>query len=162
MTWDFLSTLSFGPLCLHCYCLLCCTFPITVTKDLTRETSGKDLFWITVYMNTVYHDSKGVATGHREHVQSRIWKKWILLSPILSSLSPFIYSGPLIHAMVSVKFRVVVPSSVNPLWKHPHKCTTFSVAWVIINPVKMTMKIKYRICWALGSIWIKEGVHKAY
>lgn len=49
--------------------------------------------------------------------------------------------GPQHTYSVSLTFRVCLPSSAKPLWKHLPKHSQRSVSMVILNPIKLTMRI---------------------
>lgn len=70
---------------------------------------------------------------------------YFLLSPILSSLKSSV------HGMVTHTSKMVLPTSVDPLWKHHGRYAQRCVSPAILNPSVLSMKISHQI-----HQWIDE------
>lgn len=124
------------------YLVVVITFPIAVTKYLPRLkvqsiTVGKAWQQVTLYPQT----------GKSHEYQC-------ILSPFTQSRTP-------VSGIVLPTFRVDLPTSIQSLWKQPHKHTQRWISTGILNPFSWQLRlilklVRYKWKTYLGSLLKKE------
>lgn len=130
---------------------VCCThYSIhDCERNLTKSNLRKEgRLWVTVQKDTVHRDEEDMIA---------MWSSWSLC--ILTQEATrdawrcsthfflCIQCRILAHRMLSSIFRMDLPSSVTPLWKHPQQYGQRCVSYRVPNPIKLT-----RLAMTLGVV----------
>lgn len=81
--------------------------------------------------------------GARDHMATTVRKEKAMdvATQLHLSCSTFIHSGSSVHGVVLHTFRIGLPSSLKPLYKHLDRHAQQCVSWVMLNFITLTIKM---------------------